>query len=192
MGAQPLHQMSEQEYLLFEEQSEQRHEFYQGEVFAMAGGSITHARIMANALGEIRQRLKGKTCEVFGSDLRVQIEVSGLYTYPDLSIVCGDIRRYKGRMDTITNPVALIEVLSPAAAEYDRGQKFEFYREIPSLQEYILISSSRIRIEQFTRTATGQWLLTDYKSRDEVLYIESIAEDIRLEELYSRVSFTES
>ncbi len=184
--------MSEAEYLLFEERSEERHEFYQGEVFAMAGGSINHARVIMNASSEIRERLKGNDCEVFGSDLRIQIKANGLYTYPDLSIVSGDIKRFKDRNDTITNPVVLIEVLSPGTAEYDRGQKFEFYREIPSLQEYILIYSTRVMIERFSRTPTGQWLLTDYKSRDAILHIESIGEFISVDDLYSRVTFSDS
>ncbi len=188
-----MHRMSEAEYLLFEERSEERHEFYQGEVFAMAGGSIDHNRVIGNAHSELHGRLKGKPCEVFMADLRVQIKARGLYTYPDLSIVCEEIQRFKERTDTITNPTVLIEVLSPATAEYDRGQKkFEFYREIPSLQEYILIYSTRVMIERFSRTPTGQWLLTDYRSREELLHIESIGASISVADLYNRVTFTDA
>jgi Uma2 family endonuclease len=191
MGAVPLHQMTEEEYLLFETEATERHEYYQGEVFAMAGGSVEHARIMMNASREISQRLKGKRCEAFGSDLRVHVDAAGLYTYPDISIICGDIKRHKGRKDTVTNPAVLIEVLSPDTERYDRGQKFDFYREIPSLKEYILISSTRVKAEHFQRQESGQWLLTIYSEPDETLQIQSIGAGIPLSEIYDRVSFVQ-
>ncbi len=187
MGAVPLQQMTEEEYLLFEEQAETRHEYYQGEIFAMAGGSIVHAQVSGNALGELHSRLKGKRCQVFPESLRIQIEAAGLYTYPDLSIVCGDVTRYKNRKDTITSPVVLIEVLSPDTESYDRGEKFDFYRQIPSLEEYIMIASTRMKVEHFRRQPTGQWLLTVYDKPEEELLIESISESIPLSELYDRV-----
>ncbi len=140
MGAVALQQMTEEEYLLFEVEALERHEYYHGEVFAMSGGRVAHARIMMNASREVSQRLKGKRCEAFGEALRIHIEAAGLYTYPDLSIVCGELTRYKNRKDTITNPVVLIEVLSPDTERYDRGEKFDFYRQIPSLEEYIMIA----------------------------------------------------
>jgi Uma2 family endonuclease len=183
--------MSEEEYLLFEAQATDRHEYYQGEVFAMAGGSLEHARIMMNASGEIRQRLKGKRCEAFGSDLRIHVEAAGLYTYPDISIICGNVKHHMGRKDTVTNPVVLIEVLSPDTESYDRGQKFDFYREIPTLNEYILIASTRMKVEHFQRQESGQWLLTIFSKPEEALPIESIGAAIPLSEIYDRVSFVQ-
>lgn len=184
--------MTEEEYLLFEAQATDRHEYYQGEVFAMAGGSVEHARLCGNAYGEVRQRLKGKRCEAFGSDLRIHVEAAGLYTYPDISIICADIKRHKGRSDTVINPAVIIEVLSPDTERYDRGQKFEFYREIPSLHEYILISTARMKAEHFARQPSGQWLLTIYSAPEEQLKIESIGEAIPLSDIYDRVSFVQN
>ena len=192
MGALPLYQMTEEEYLLFEEQSEERHEYYQGETFAMAGGSVTHARIMQNTARAIGNALDGKGCEAFGSDLRIRIEAFGLYTYPDMSIVCDDLKYYKDRTDTIVNPVVIIEALSPGTESYDRGEKFAFYREIPALQEYLLILSAKMQVEHYRRQESGQWLLTVYNKPDDLVLIESVAERIPIAELYDRVEWTQA
>lgn len=179
--------MTEEEYLIFEAQSEERHEYYQGEIYAMAGGSVEHAQVMMNASTGISYRLRGRKCQALGSDMRIQIESSGLYTYPDISIACDDLDRYKGRTDTITNPVVIIEVLSPDTASYDRGEKFGFYREIPTLQEYLLIAATKMQVEHYRRQPSGQWLLTIYNKPDDAVLIESIGERIPMAELYDRV-----
>lgn len=189
MGALPLHQLTEEEYLLFEEQSTERHEYYGGQIFAMAGGSVEHALVASNANRSIGNALLHKDCIILGSDLRIQIEAVGLYTYPDLSIICGPINRYKARKDTITNPVVIIEVLSPDTESYDRGEKFAFYRELPTLEEYILIASTRMLAEHYRRQDSGQWLLTIYNKPEDAVAIESIGERIPLAELYERVTF---
>lgn len=188
MGALPLSAMTESEYFLFEAQSKGRHEYYRGEVFAMAGGSVEHAQIIGNVAGELRQRLKGQACQASGSDLRIHIEAAGLYTYPDVSVVCDQLQYYNGRKDTIINPVVLIEVLSPNTESYDRGEQFNFYRKIPTLQEYILISSTKMQVQHFRLQSGGQWLLTIYNQAEEELLIDSIQELIPLKELYDRVA----
>jgi Uma2 family endonuclease len=147
---------------------------------------------MMNASREISQRLKGKRCEAFGSDLRIHVEAAGLYTYPDISIICGNAKHHMGRKDTVTNPVVLIEVLSPDTESYDRGQNFDFYRAFPSLEEYILIASARVKIEHFQRQASGQWLLTIYSNPDEALRIENIGAAISISEIYDRVSLMQA
>ena len=190
-AAQAIQQMTEVEYLAFEETSDIRHEFYQGEIFDMAGGSIEHNTIVTNTASELHQVLKGKRCRVFTTDLRIKVKANSLFTYPDITIVCDEPKRYERRTDTITNPTVIVEVLSPSTANYDRGEKFELYRDIPTLKEYILIYANRIRIERFVRTEINKWLLTDYKTREEMLYIESIGESIPLEEIYSRVVFAQ-
>ncbi len=182
-------QISIEEYLLLEETAEEKHEYYLGEVFAMAGGTIAHNQIVSNTIAELNFFLRGKNCQVFPSDLKVHIEANSLFTYPDLSIVCGEPERWKNRNDVITNPVVLIEVLSKKTENYDRGQKFKLYRDIPALKEYILISSREILIEKYTRLSTYFWNFREINNPDEVLQIESIAFTCPIKELYRNVSF---
>ena len=165
---------SVEEYLEMEEQSIEKHEYYAGEIFAMYGAGINHNRIVRNALIEIGQHLREKECEIFPSDLKIHIEEVSLFTYPDLSIICEGPHFYENRNDTITNPSVLIEVLSPSTKDYDRGEKFGFYRQIPSLQEYILISSQKMHLEKYVRQPQNKWLLTEYKGEDETITIETI------------------
>ncbi len=180
-----------EEYLAFEDEADGKHEYYQGEIFNMAGGTIDHNRVVRNTLTAIDQFLKDKTCQVYPSDLKVYIEANSLYTYPDISIICDAPEFYAERKDTILNPAVIIEVLSPGTKDYDRGGKFVLYRQIPSLQEYVLISSMGYSCERFKRQANNQWILTEVKLPTEKIAVETIGFETMLTELYRNVNFTE-
>ena len=177
-----------EEYFALEESSLEKHEYYKGEIFAMAGASINHNKIVRNALTAIDNYLKDKKCEIFPSDLKVHIEANSLYTYPDLSIVCEDVLFQEGHNDTITNPTVIIEVLSPSTMDYDRGGKFALYRALPTLKEYILISSTEYHFEKFVRQGDN-WLLSETRSENDTISIETIDFQIQLAELYRNVDF---
>ncbi len=179
--------ISIEDYLLAEEAAQEKHEYYKGEIFAMAGAAIAHNRIVRNAQTEIDSFLKDKSCEIFPSDLRVFIEANSLFTYPDLSIFCDPIETYKNRTDTATNPSVIIEVLSKSTQDYDRGSKFKLYRGLPSLKEYMLISSSEKLIEKYTRQSGNQWQFAVYNNPDENFIVETIGLTIGIAALYRGV-----
>lgn len=173
-----------EEYLQMEETSEEKHEYYQGEIFAMSGAKVPHNIIAGNLYGELRQRLKGKTCRPFNSDQRVYIHQNSLFTYPDISIVCGEIITLNNDNWNILNPSVIIEVLSKATKNYDRGDKFKLYRDIATLKEYILIDSETISIEAFRINDGGHWELEEYKKLDDSLLVKSIQASIPVIEIY--------
>lgn len=177
------------EYLLLEESAEAKHEYYEGEVFAMAGGTIAHNRIVRNTLTSLDNFLKGKDCEVFPSDLKIHNQANSLFTYPDISIVCDKAEHWNERNDTITNPVVIIEVLSKKTKNYDRGEKFKLYRSLSSLKEYILISSQEILIEKYTRQSMAFWNFTETGNSEEKFQIEAVGFSCSIKELYRNVSF---
>lgn len=181
--------ISIEEYLLQEESAKEKHEYYRGKVFAMSGGSIAHNQAVRNALTAIDNFLKGSQCQVFSSDLKVQIEANTLFTYPDLSIVCGNIEKWSNRNDTITNPSVIIEVLSPGAANYDHGQKFKLYRDIPSLKEYILISSTELLVERYLKQSAHFWNYNETKDMEEYFLVASIGFSCPIAEIYRNVAF---
>ncbi|MGN6400778.1 MAG: Uma2 family endonuclease [Flavisolibacter sp.] len=182
--------ISIQEYLEAEELSVEKHEYYAGEVFAMAGAGYNHNLIVRNSLSSIDNFLKGKSCNIFPSDLKVHIEANSLFTYPDLSVICGDPQFWNGRTDTVLNPSMLIEVLSKSTQQYDRLEKFHLYREIPSLKEYVIIYSWEMRLEQYVKKSPNEWLLTEFKLPDEQIKFNSIELSIALQEFYRDVDFT--
>ena len=179
--------ISQEEYLKTERLAKEKHEYFRGEVFAMSGASRFHNRIFSNIHGNIYPFLKGKPCKSYGSDLRVHVAQNTLYTYPDLTIVCGKEEYLDNVFDTLVNPKVLIEILSPGTKDYDRGSKFKLYREIPSLEEYILVDSENIYVERFYKTAEGKWTLSEYKTVNETLEISSIEFNLPLGEIYTNV-----
>ncbi len=179
---------TEAEYLEMERKASFKSEFFAGEIFAMAGAGLNHNTIVGNTFGIIWTFLKGKPCRIFPSDLRVKVDKSGLYTYPDLSIVCGKPVLLDDKFDTLLNPVVLIEVLSKSTEDYDKGSKFSFYRQIESLQEYILISSESPKMEKFKKLETGNWLFSESREGTDFL-IESIDCVLELNEVYSGVDW---
>lgn len=186
MEPAPKIKYTEEQYLEMERKSTSKNEYYAGEIFAMGGASYKHNLIVGNTYGLIWNFLKGKPCKVFPSDLRVKVSKTGMYTYPDLSIVCGKPILVDKEFDTLTNPVVLIEVLSKSTEDYDRGSKFTFYRQIDSLQEYVLISSESQKIEKFRKLPDGNWLFSESKDGKN-FPIESIDCALSLEEIYSGV-----
>ena len=171
------------DYLAREATSEVRHEFLRGDVWAMAGGTPTHARLCASVSGVIRSKLTGKPCVPYSSDLRVRIEVTDRSTYPDLTIVCGADQFAKDDPDAITNPTVIVEVLSETTERSDRGEKFAHYQRLPSLQEYVLVGQDQPRIEVFRRREKA-WLLTIYEAGD-VVQLESLGIAFEIDAVYA-------
>ncbi len=176
--------VSPEEYLSFERQSEQKHEYFRDEVFAMAGAGLRHNRIFSNVFGKLAFQLANHPCQVYGSDLRIHIPENTLYTYPDISIVCGDPQVAGEDEDTLIRPTALIEILSPATSQYDRVEKFRLYRDIPTLREYIMIDSTSIGIEAFRINDGGHWELQEHRLLSESLHIASAHTVLPLQEIY--------
>lgn len=173
-----------EEYLEMENAADEKHEYYQGEIFAMSGAKLAHNIITRNTFGALIHKLKGKSCQPFGSDFRIHIPSNTLFTYPDISIFCGEIKTLNNDEWNALNPTALIEVLSPSTKSYDRGDKFKLYRDIPSLQEYILIDSATVSVEAFSVNASGLWELKEYKDITERLSIHAIQTELPLKDIY--------
>ena len=184
-----LKRITPQEYLIRERQASIKSEFYQGEIFAMGGGSANHSLIAANFVGEARNSLKGRPCAVFNSDLRVQVQSTGLYTYPDATIVCGELLFDDDHRDTLLNPTLIVEVLSDSTEKYDRGKKSNHYRQIASLKELILIAQDRSHVERFTRQPNGDWLFHEQKELTADFELKSLGISIAISELYRGVKF---
>jgi Uma2 family endonuclease len=180
-----------EEYLAMEETSDIRHEYYQGEIFAMAGGSVNHNRVNKNLDRHFESGLSGKPCEAFMDNMRLWIKANGLFTYPDLMVVCGEPEFYEGRDDMITNPVVIIEVLSKTTQDYDCGGKFKLYRSIPSLQEYVVIDQYAVHVEQYYLEAPNKWIFTEYNQITDALQFAKIDFQIALRDVYYRVQFAE-
>jgi len=179
-----------QEYLALERKSETRSEYYNGEIFAMSGASREHNLIAGNLFRDIGNQLEDRPCETYMNDMRVWIEATGLYTYPDVVVVCDEPRFQDREVDTLLNPAVIVEVLSPTTAAYDRGDKFRHYRRIDSLREFVLISQDRMMVERYTRRV-NDWVLSDLTDPDQVLKLESIGCQIPLNRIYAKITFPE-
>jgi Uma2 family endonuclease len=178
-----------EDYLETETGSVQKHEYYNGEIFLMSGTRLDHNVITANLMGLLCPKLKNSPCQVFGSDLRVYVEANGLFTYPDLSIVCGEPVTRENDEFNLMNPSGIIEVSSPSTKEYDRGDKFKLYQELSTLREYVLIDSKSVLVEQFVKNANGEWILQRYNEPEEFLQIETVGISLSLKEIYDRTQF---
>jgi Uma2 family endonuclease len=187
MGLPEILYINDKDYLDAERLALEKHEYYKGEIFAMSGASIAHNKIFSNSFISIGAQLKGKKCQPFGSDLRIHIPKNTLFTYPDISIVCGETETTDDKFDTITNPSVIIEILSPTTRNYDKGEKFTLYREIDSLQEYILIDSERIMVEKFIRNPDNSWQLTEYKTIEQSFSIATAGIEMKLIDIYEGV-----
>ncbi|MBX2970708.1 MAG: Uma2 family endonuclease [Cyclobacteriaceae bacterium] len=173
-----------EEYLKFEKENPEKHEFFKGEIFAMSGASPRHNVIFSNLFGELVTKLKVSPCKPYGSDLRIHIPENTLFTYPDISVICGDIVTSEADQDTAILPTVLIEILSPSTRNYDRGDKFKLYRDIPSLKEYALIDSESMLVEIYSINERGHWELTEYKSSADTLVLHSLKLSISLMDIY--------
>ncbi len=187
-----LKYITPEEYLAREEIAGHRSEYYQGEIFAMAGGSINHNRIVKNCINHFEAELNDENCEAFVENIRLWIKANGLFTYPDLVVVCGEAELYPDRDDTIVNPLVIIEVLSKSTKDYNRFEKFKLYRSIPTLQEYILIDQYTIHVEQYYLEAPKKWVLVEYNQLVDVVKFAKINFQISLQDIYRRVKFAES
>lgn len=190
MIAQPKISFTEEQYLHQERHSSIKHEFYAGDIYAMAGASEQHNLISMNIAGILRTHLRGSGCRAYPSDMRLKIANTGLYTYPDFAVVCGQSQFIDTeKRDTILNPILLIEILSASTERYDRGAKFSHYRTIQTLQEYVLIAQDSYHIECFSRQTDDTWLLSEAAGRRSSIELASIKLLLALEEVYEDVPF---
>lgn len=177
-----------EQYLALERKADFKSEFCDGFIIAMAGASRAHSLIAGNLHGEIRTQLKGRPCEVYMSDMRVRVNPTGLFTYPDVVAVCGETRFLDDKGDTLLNPMLIVEVLSDSTEAYDRGGKFMHYRRLESLREYVLVSQDKVLVERFTRQG-DEWLLTEFRNLDDTLRLASIDCAVSSREIYARIEF---
>jgi Uma2 family endonuclease len=189
MSTLPNRRYTPDEYLARERTAQVRSEYLAGEIFAMAGGSRQHGRIARNLIARLDEQLRNTPCEVFGSDMRVKVVRTGLYTYPDVTIACAELEFEDRDVDTLLNPRVIFEVLSDSTEAYDRGIKFDHYREIPSLTEYLLVAQAEPLIERLVRQPDASWRLTVFKGPDAVLALETVPCRLKLAEVYFKVSF---
>jgi Uma2 family endonuclease len=188
---QAIKRYTPQEYYELERTADYRSDYYDGEIFAMAGGTSAHSLISTNIAGELRQRLKGSPCTAYESNLRLKVKATGLRCYPDVSIYCGPLEQDEEdeQGETYVNPSALFEVLSPSTEGYDRGLKSQSYRRIESLRAYVLISQRAPFAEIYERQSNGSWLLLEANGLDATLEIRSLGISLPLAEVYDRVNF---
>ena len=195
--------LTPEEYITFEREALPdaeviRHEYLDGELIAMSGASRAHNLITSNICGEIRAQLKGSGCETYANEMRVSSPLTSSYFYPDVVVVCEEPRFEDDVFDTLLNPIILVEVLSPSTEAYDRGEKFAHYRQLASLQEYVLVAQDRVLVEHYRRqekqgiasVAGKDWILTDFQEIAEILPIPSIQCELPLQEIYELVRFT--
>lgn len=180
--------LSPQDYLQWERTAEFRSEYHRGIVTMMAGASHNHNRVRDNLAGELYISLKRKSCQYFGNDFRLWIPDEEFYTYPDLTIVCGKLELLDDEFDTMLNPTTIIEVLSKSTAQYDRSEKFEYYRTIPSFREYVLVDSQRVKIEVWRKLESPNvWALVQETSRlSDSLQLSTVETSIPLIDIYAQ------
>jgi Uma2 family endonuclease len=179
------------EYLALEEKAEQKHEYHAGEILAMSGGTFEHSLVSANVIREMGNRLKGKPCRALESNMRVRVELADRYFYPDIAVVCGgpEFDPEDRNHTTIINPRVLVEVLSDSTEGYDRGEKFQMYRMLESLQEYIVIAQRQPHAEAYLRQGDGTWSLAPCDGIESTLRLRSLRIEIPMSEIYDGVTF---
>jgi Uma2 family endonuclease len=180
-----------QEYVALERKAAYKSEYINGFIFAMAGASHRHNLIVVNVAREVSLQFKGRPCEIYVSDMRVNVSETGLYTYPDVVALCDEPRFEDAELDTLLNPSVIVEVLSESTEAYDRGEKFAHYRRLASLAEYVLIAQDKIRVEHYARQGE-QWVLSEISDPGGTLHLASVGCDLALREIYDRVEFSEN
>ena len=176
-------------YLVQERRAETKSEYVNGRVYAMTGASREHNLITLNIASELRTRLRGRPCETYMNDMRVKVGPTGLYTYPDVVALCEPPRFEDDHVDTLLNPAVVFEVLSPSTERYDRGERFAHYRQLPSLQEYVLVAQDEPRVEHYARRG-AQWVLTEAAAIDGSIELPALGCALALADVYERVEFT--
>lgn len=192
MTPQPRQYITEETYLERERQSTTKSEYFDGHMYAMSGASEAHNLIAANLIATFHGQLRQRPCRVYPSDMRVKVLQTGLYTYPDVMVVCGPPQFVDEKRDTITNPTVIIEILSPSTERYDRGVKFRHYRLIETLRDYILVAQDRRHIEHYTRQEHGLWIFEESSAAEEQVAIQSIACSISIADAYEKVELDDS
>ncbi len=175
---------SVEEYLEMENAATEKHEYYRGEIFAMSGAKLQHNIVSANILATLHQKLRGKPCKPFNSEMRIHIEKNTLFTYPDVSVICGDVETLNDDDMNALNPTVIFEVLSPSTKSYDRGDKFKLYRDIPTLREYILVDPEIINVEAWYINDQGNWELKEYRNLTDQLVLAAIKTTLGMGEIY--------
>ena len=178
--------LTELDYLTSERSSAYKSEFVGGEIYAMSGGTSRHSNLASRLIFQLSMHLEGSTCRVFTSDFRIRVP-QGDYFYPDASVVCGPVETTDDRKDACTNPIMLVEVLSPSTADYDRGLKFEHYRQISSLMEYLIIHSDGPHIEHYSRQQDASWVLREYRGQDDKVPLPAVHCELLLGSIYAGV-----
>lgn len=189
MQAQEQRYYTPEEYLEFEVNSEERHEYINGEVIPVTGGTPNHNQIALNLSGALNFALKRQPYRVFVTDQKLWIPRKHIYTYPDVMVVQGELQFQEGRRDTITNPLMIAEVLSKSTKSYDRDEKFAAYRTIPTFQEYVLINQYTMHVEQYYKTEPSKWIFSEYDGEDATLSLASVSFQITLADIYDKVEF---
>lgn len=178
-----------QEYLKHEREAEYKSEYLNGEIFAMNGANRAHNLITTNISSELSRQLKGRPCETYAGDMRVNVTSIGFYTYPDVVVVCGEPQFEDSELDTLLNPTVLVEVLSKSTERYDRMAKTFYYRTVESLAEHVLVAQHKVHVEQYVKQPNGDWLLIEFTSPEQVVQLASIDCSLQLTEVYDRVTF---
>ncbi len=188
MAINPERKMHPAEYLAFERaQTDAKHEYLDGEITAMSGVSLEHNLIAVNVLTALRTQMRGRPCNVFSGDMRVKVSATGLYTYPDISALCGERQLEDDTFDTLLNPSVIIEILSPSTEAYDRGVKFAHYQSIESLQVYALIAQDKRRIEIYRRQESDNWLYSAVEGLDAKVSLDAISCELTAADVYEGV-----
>lgn len=183
--------ISPEEYLAMEESAEYRSEYYHGEIFAMSGGTFHHNLAVSNIITALNNALHDRNCFVFPPDIKIAVDPDRHYAYPDVSVVCGDIRFFKDRTDIFSNPLVIFEVLSESTQDYDRGSKFKAYRKLASLREYILVDQYSYAVEDFYKTDTGIWNFREFNNVEDTVSIESLNVELPLKTIYHRIQIAQ-
>lgn len=180
--------LAPEDYLALERASELKHEYRNGEMIPMTGASRWHNLIMTNFIATLHHQFRKRPCEIYPSDMRVKVSHTGLYTYPDIVVVCDAPELEDDYKDTLLNPSVIVEVLSKSTESYDRGEKFEHYRTLATLTDYILVAQDRVHVEHYQRRANGEWLFAEFKHLDQVVTIQSIDCTLELADVYEKVT----
>jgi Uma2 family endonuclease len=188
MSTPAISYLTPEQYLEIDRNAEFRSEYVNGEIFAMSRGTVNHARIVANTLSRLVEQLRGKSCEAVASDVRLFCGQYRMFTYPDIIVTCGP-QFLDPRRDTITDATAIVEVLLPSTMNYDQGEKFRYYRALPSFREYLLLGQDAVRAEHYVRQPDGAWLLREFLSPESEIELNSIGCHLKLDSLYERVEF---
>ncbi len=187
MATLPSSRITSEDYLERERKAETKSEYFRGEIFAMAGASTRHVLIVTNLVRELSQTLRQRPCNVYSTDLRLKVSAAGLYTYPDVMVACGEEKYADEHADTLLNPSLIVEVLSESTKNYDRGQKFENYRTLSSLMEYLTVGQDEAHVEQWIRQPDQRWLLTEYTSPAAAIPLQSLSVELQVRDIYEKV-----